>query len=311
MEKSNNVITIDIKNLVVKFGDFVAVDNVSFSVSGGEIFGFLGANGAGKTTTIRVMCGLLSPTSGDVCVAGLDFEKGGDAIKKKVGYMSQKFTLYDDLTVEENMAFKAAIRRIPKDTARSKGKELFDFIAFNYPVTTLVKNLPTGIKQQISLAASLLHDPDIIFLDEPTSGVSPLLRAKFWELIRQLAEKGKTVIVTTHYMDEAEQCERIALMRTGKIIALDSPQNLKKEAYPEPIMEVVAHEKSRADMARHLSEDKDVASFWTYGLKYHAALKQKAGMDPFVQHLPAGATAKVITPSLEDVFLCLVEGADR
>jgi ABC-2 type transport system ATP-binding protein len=304
-------LSIDINNLTVKFGAFVAVDSVSFSVSGGEIFGFLGANGAGKTTTIRVMCGLLTPTGGDVCVAGLGFEKGGDAIKEKVGYMSQKFTLYDDLTVEENMAFKAAIRRISKATARSKQKELFDFIGFAYPVTTLVKHLPTGIKQQISLAASLLHDPDIIFLDEPTSGVSPLLRAKFWDLIRQLAGKGKTVIVTTHYMDEAEQCERIALMRTGKLIALDSPQNLKKMAYPDPVVEVIVREENARGAALRLSEDKDVETLWPYGMKYHAALKAGAALESFLQRLPAGISGSAIAPSLEDVFIRLVEGADR
>lgn len=229
---------IEINNLTVKFGDFTAVDNISFSVATGEIFGFLGANGAGKTTTIRVLCGLLHPTSGSVCVGGKEcrgqgHDHGGRDIKAIVGYMSQKFTLYDDLTVAENMAFKASLRRMPAELMQQRMKELFSFIGFGQNLNTMVKDLPSGIKQQVSLAATLLHDPMIIFLDEPTSGVSPSVRAKFWKLIRELAGKGKTVIVTTHYMDEAEQCGRIALMRDGTIIALGSPAELKEQAFPE------------------------------------------------------------------------------
>jgi ABC-2 type transport system ATP-binding protein len=206
---------------------------LSLSVEQGEIFGFLGANGAGKTTAIRVMCGLLVPTSGDVHIAGLDFSRGRTAIKKKVGYMSQKFTLYDDLTVIENLNFKATIRRITEITAEQRIEEIFEFIGYGSGRDTMVRDLPAGVKQQVSLAATLLHDPEIVFLDEPTSGVSPAVRARFWSLIRRLAKEGKTVFVTTHYMDEAEECGRIALMRAGKLIALGSPAGLEKQTYPD------------------------------------------------------------------------------
>lgn len=223
---------VEIDNLTVKFGDFAAVKDLTLSVEEGEIFGFLGANGAGKTTAIRVMCGLLVPTAGRVTVAGVDAGRNGAAVKEKVGYMSQKFTLYDDLTVLENMEFKAAIRKIPERTARDRMDGILDFIGYEAGRDTMVKDLPTGVKQQVSLAATLLHEPEIVFLDEPTSGVSPAVRARFWSLIRKLAADGKTVFVTTHYMDEAEECGRIALMRAGKLIALGSPEQLEKDAYP-------------------------------------------------------------------------------
>jgi len=223
---------VELNKLTVKFGDFAAVKDLTLSVEKGEIFGFLGANGAGKTTAIRVMCGLLLPTSGDVRIAGLDFSRGKNAIKRKVGYMSQKFTLYDDLTVLENLNFKASMRKIPDETAKQRFEQIFDFIGFNSGQNTMVRELASGVKQQVSLAATLVHNPEILFLDEPTSGVSPAMRAKFWLLIRKLAAEGKTVFVTTHYMDEAEECDRIALMRAGKLIALRSPQQLKDETYP-------------------------------------------------------------------------------
>lgn len=223
-----NNIAVDVKNLTVQFGDFFAVNNISFSVNRGEIFGFLGANGAGKTTTIRVLCGLLIPTSGEINTPG----------KSKVGYMSQKFTLYNDLTVEENLDFIAALRKLDKKTYLKRRQELFDFIAFDKPIKTMVQDLPGGLKQQVSLVAAILHDPEIIFLDEPTAGVSPASRERFWQLIKQLAGQGKTLFVTTHYMDEAEHCERIALMRDGEIIALDSPENLKKRTSENSLEEV-------------------------------------------------------------------------
>jgi len=301
---------VEIDDLSVAFGDFLAVDKVSFSVRRGEIFGFLGANGAGKTTTIRVMCGLLIPTSGSVRIAGLPLTAGGKKlVKEKVGYMSQKFTLYDDLTVAENMAFKASLRSIPRSAAKIKQKELFDLIGFKYSENTLVRDLPAGIKQQISLAATLLHDPEIIFLDEPTSGVSPSVRARFWELIRALAGEGKTVIVTTHYMDEAEQCERIALMRSGKLIALDSPAELKKKAYPEPVAEIKVS--AGTNDAKTIFSNDAVTAWWPYGAKYHAALRSKKEAESFISGLPAGASGRLITPSLEDVFIKLVEGHNR
>jgi ABC-type multidrug transport system ATPase subunit/ABC-type multidrug transport system permease subunit len=222
--------SVEVRDLTVSFGSFKAVDSVSFEVRPGEIFGFLGANGAGKTTTIRVLCGLLRPTSGEVRVGGLDLKDGLPAVKARVGYMSQRFTLYQDLTVFENLEFTAALRKIPTDVFRSRLDEILGFIGFQRDLTTLVKDLPGGQKQEVSLAAAILPDPAVIFLDEPTAGVTPAARARFWALIRSLSGQGKTVFVTTHYMDEAEQCGRIALMRAGRVIALDTPEGLKRSA---------------------------------------------------------------------------------
>ena len=226
-------LAVDVKNLSVRFGDFKAVDQISFSVARGEIFGFLGANGAGKTTTIRVLCGLLTPSQGSAEIAGIPVTAARAIdVKNKVGYMSQKFTLYNDLSVGENLEFIASLRKLSDAVLKQRQAELFAFVGFDKPVNTLVKDLPGGMKQQVSLAAALLHDPDIVFLDEPTAGVSPGARAKFWDLIRQLSARGKTIFVTSHYMDEVEQCQRIALMRDGQIIALGSPAELKRSTFP-------------------------------------------------------------------------------
>ncbi|HWU44601.1 MAG TPA: ABC transporter ATP-binding protein [Bdellovibrio sp.] len=227
------MISVAVQNLSVMFGDFYAVKNISFSVESGEIFGFLGANGAGKTTTIRVLCGLLIPSEGEAQVAGINVREDAFAVKQRTGYMSQRFTLYDDLTVEENLSFTASLRKLDPQKFREQKDRLLEFIRFQQSQKSMVRDLPGGIKQQVSLVASLLHDPDVIFLDEPTAGVSPAYRQRFWSLIRALAEAGKTVFVTTHYMDEAEQCGRIALMRNGELIALGSPEQLKKQSFPK------------------------------------------------------------------------------
>jgi ABC-2 type transport system ATP-binding protein len=296
---------VELNKLTVKFGAFTAVNELSLSVAQGEIFGFLGANGAGKTTAIRVMCGLLLPTSGEVRIAGLDLARGMAAIKRKVGYMSQKFTLYDDLTVLENLAFKAALRKIPDNTAKERIDRIFAFIGYDDARDVMVRDLPAGVKQQISLAATLIHDPEIVFLDEPTSGVSPAVRAMFWSLIRSLAKDGKTVFVTTHYMDEAEQCGRIALLRAGSLIALGSPDALEEKAYPDGIVEILFSDKGRPEAGR-IASDPSIVKLWPFGLKYHAELRKGAEL-----RLPPGFTARKIKPSLEDVFMKLVEGDDR
>ncbi|MDG0816703.1 ABC transporter ATP-binding protein [Bdellovibrio svalbardensis] len=227
------MISVEVKDLSVKYGDFYAVRNLSFAVERGDIFGFLGANGAGKTTTIRVLCGLILPTEGAAFVGGVNVQEEPFAVKQKVGYMSQKFTLYDDMTVDENLAFTASLRKLEKGQFQNQKEMLLSFIHFNQSRSLMVRDLPGGVKQQVSLVASLLHDPEVVFLDEPTAGVSPAYRQRFWELIQQLAAAGKTVFVTTHYMDEAERCNRIALMRAGELIALDSPENLKKNSFPK------------------------------------------------------------------------------
>ncbi|WP_246845516.1 ABC transporter ATP-binding protein [Bdellovibrio sp. NC01] len=217
----------------MKFGDFYAVKDISFSVEQGEIFGFLGANGAGKTTTIRVLCGLLIPSEGEAFVCGTRVADDPLKVKQSVGYMSQKFTLYDDMTVDENLSFAASLRKLDEQKFKENKERLLKFIRFQQSGSSMVRDLPGGVKQQMSLVAALLHDPEVVFLDEPTAGVSPAYRQRFWQLIREVAGNGKTVFVTTHYMDEAEQCGRIALMKEGQLIALDTPENLKKKNFPE------------------------------------------------------------------------------
>ncbi|MDO8803344.1 MAG: ABC transporter ATP-binding protein [Elusimicrobiota bacterium] len=302
---------LEVRDLSIKFGDFTAVDNISFSVNRGEIFGFLGANGAGKTTTIRMLCGLLEPTSGSALVGGLGFEDGGKGIKKIVGYMSQKFTLYNDLTVGENLDFAAGLRKLEPAYAKKRRKELFELIGFARPLSTMVASLPGGVKQELALAAAMLHDPEIVFLDEPTSGVAPSSRARFWSLIRRITGLGKTVIVTTHYMDEAEQCGRIALMRTGRLIALDSPAELKRTAFPGPMAEIDFKGGDAAAFISGLAKAAGLLELSPHGMRWHAAFRDKAAMDAALSALPRSASAGLIQPSLEDVFIRLIEGAER
>lgn len=300
-------LAVDVEELTVRFGDFTAVDRVSFQVEQGEIFGFLGANGAGKTTTIRVLCGLLEPTLGRAKVAGLDLRDGLMPIKRKVGYMSQKFTLYDDLSVIENLEFAGALRKMSREDLRQRMNELFAIIGFDQPVTTLVRDLAGGYKQELSLACALLHNPEIVFLNKPTAGVAPAARARFWTLIRQIADSGKTVFVTTHYMDEAEQCGRIALMRDGHLIALDSPSGLKKSAFPDPLIELESSEGTAPGWIDAVRDLPGVRSIKPYGLRWHASVDSESAAAKFQQRLPPTVTARRIQPSLEDVFIRLVE----
>ncbi|WP_153640130.1 ABC transporter ATP-binding protein [Prolixibacter sp. NT017] len=227
MEKENTVIRV--RDLVKKFGQFVADDHLSFDVYKGEIFGFLGANGAGKTTAIRMLCGLLEPTSGELTVAGLDGFKQREAIKRRIGYMSQKFSLYEDLTVHENIRLFAGIYGIPTRVRREKTEELLEKLELTSTRKKLVRDLPLGWKQKLAFSLAIIHDPSIVFLDEPSGGVDPVTRRRFWDLIYEAAHEGITVFVTTHYMDEAEYCDRVAIMSAGKIVALDTPEALKKE----------------------------------------------------------------------------------
>lgn len=301
---------VSVSHLTVQFGDFLAVNNISFEVSKGEIFGFLGANGAGKTTSIRVICGLLKPTKGDVQVGGESFEGNGDNLKRKVGYMSQKFTLYDDLTVEENLSFTASIRKLDSQFFEKRKKYLLDFIDFSYPLNSFVKDLSGGIKQQVALVSSLLHDPDVIFLDEPTAGVTPASRALFWELIQKLSEQKKTVFVTTHYMDEVENCHRIALMRAGEIIALDSPDQLKNSNFPHGIYQLTLNPSTSSVLISTLKNSKDVESIQPHGIHYHLVPSSQDSFDRLAPLLTE-VTYKKIRPSLEDVFIKLVEGKNR
>ncbi len=222
-------IVIEVENLVKKFGQFVANDNLTFKVYKGEIFGFLGANGAGKTTAIRIMSGLLEPTSGKIKVAGYNAYNQRDMIKANIGYMSQKFSLYDDLTVRENIRFFGGIYGISRKILRTRIDELLSDLKMNEFKDELISSLPLGWKQRLSFSIAMIHKPAIIFLDEPTGGVDPITRRSFWEMIYYVASQGTTVFVTTHYMDEAEYCDRVTIMVDGRIEALDSPENLKKE----------------------------------------------------------------------------------
>jgi ABC-2 type transport system ATP-binding protein len=299
---------VEVQNLSVMFGDFKAVDDITFSVKPGEIFGFLGANGAGKTTTIRVLCGLLKPSKGFVRVAGVSFEQGEQLIKAKVGYMSQRFTLYNDLTIEENLDFTAALRKMSPKTYIARRTEIFNLISFNQPLNSKVAELSGGVKQQVSLAASLLHNPDIIFLDEPTAGVTPASRARFWTLIRKITDQGKTVFVTTHYMDEAEQCGRIALMRNGMLIALDSPSGLKNSTFPKPMFEFIPKEKMSFEKMSQLHQNPIFTFFEPYGLRFHACVRDEAEWEKSRFQFEKEFSIRSIAPSLEDVFIQKIEG---
>jgi len=229
---------ISVSNLTKTFGDFTAVNNISFEVAKGEIFGFLGANGAGKTTAMKMLIGISKPSSGEATVAGFDIAKQSEMVKKNIGYMSQKFSLYDDLTIKENITFFGGIYGLSRKEIKEKTAILIAELELEEVANQLVGALPLGWKQKLSFSVALLHEPKIIFLDEPTGGVDPITRRQFWEMIYAQAHKGTTIFVTTHYMDEAEYCDRVSIMVEGKIEALDSPKNLKKQFKVDSMNEV-------------------------------------------------------------------------
>ena len=231
-------ISVKTHHLTRRFGNFTAVDRVSIEVYEQEIFGFLGANGAGKTTMIRMLCGLLLPTEGEATVAGYDVYRQTEEIKRNIGYMSQKFSLYEDLTPSENIDFYGGVYGLTRDNIRQRKEALLQQVGLTEYAHQLTRELPLGFKQRLALGCALLHDPPIVFLDEPTSGVDPEARREFWDLIHQTAARGKTVFVTTHFMDEAEYCHRVSIMREGKVIALDTPGNLKTAYHKDTMQEV-------------------------------------------------------------------------
>lgn len=298
---------VDVQNLSVIFGDFYAVRDVSFRVSMGEIFGFLGANGAGKTTTIRVLCGLLPGSRGRVIIDGAEFTPGREnIIKQKVGYMSQRFTLYDGLSIRENFDFAAAMRGLTRAQYLNNRGRLLNFIGFDNDLGTIVKDLPGGIKQEVALCVSLLHEPKIVFLDEPTAGVAPVARNRFWRLIKDLAATGKTVFVTTHYMDEAENCDRIALMRAGELIAVDTPANLKRHTFGDTLYNFTP---LRARQMLSPSNDMEICE--PYGRHWHVKFKDGVNVANALRGYRKDFEINQIPPSLEDVFIRLVEGQNR
>ncbi len=229
---------IEVRNLTKKFGDFTAVDHITFEVHRGEIFGFLGANGAGKTTAMRMLCGLSFPTSGEGRTAGFDIRKESEQIKRHIGYMSQKFSLYNDMSVRNNIELFAGIYGVPQKEVGPRMDELLERLGFIGEKNSMVKDLPLGWKQKLAFSVAIFHRPEIVFLDEPTGGVDPAMRRQFWELIYEAVDSGITVFVTTHYMDEAEYCDRISMMVDGRIEALDSPAGLKSRFGASSIAEV-------------------------------------------------------------------------
>ncbi|ROI09920.1 ABC transporter ATP-binding protein [Chryseobacterium sp. H3056] len=231
-------IAIKAENLTKTFGNFTAVDHISFEVKKGEIFGFLGANGAGKTTAMQMLCGLSIPSSGSATIAGFDVYRETEKIKKNIGYMSQKFSLYENLTVRENLNFFGGIYGISRENLKTKGAELLEKIGLVQEKNKLVSELPLGWKQKLAFSVAVFHEPQIVFLDEPTGGVDPVTRRQFWKMIYDASDRGITIFVTTHYMDEAEYCERVSIMVDGKIAALDTPSNLKKDFNAENMDDV-------------------------------------------------------------------------
>ncbi|MBN8579770.1 MAG: ABC transporter ATP-binding protein [Anaerolineae bacterium] len=229
---------ITVQNLTRRFGDFVAVDHINFEVGKGEIVGYLGPNGSGKTTTIRMLLGLLQPSDGKATVLGYDVHKQSEEVRARVGYMSQKFAIYDDLTTYENLTFYGGVYGI---TDKARIKQTLELVGLSGHEHTLTRDLSTGWRQRLSLGIAMVHEPKLLFLDEPTSGVDPTARRAFWDLIYQLAEEGVTILVTTHYMDEAEYCERVGVMRDGKLLAMDTPTNLKRSIITGDVWEVFAH----------------------------------------------------------------------
>ena len=298
---------VSVQNMSVRFGDFDAVRDVSFDVGRGEIFGFLGANGAGKTTTIRVLCGLLPATDGRVIIDGIEFQpQYANDIKRRVGYMSQRFTLYEDLSVGENFDFVAALRSVEHGVYVARRNMLLNFIGFNQNLKTVVKDLPGGIKQAVALGVALIHVPAIVFLDEPTAGVAPHARMRFWKLIRELARGGKTIFVTTHYMDEAENCSRVALMRAGELIAIDTPDALKQKTFGDTMYGL------RARVARPMMPIPDVIDIWQpYGAGFHLRFRDGVNVVAQLRKLKRDWEIVPMQPSLEDVFIKLVEGDGR
>ena len=305
---------VQVQNLVKVFGPFRAVDDVSFAVSRGEIFGFLGPNGAGKSTTIRMLCGLLTPTSGTGTVAGFDITSESEQIKEHIGYMSQRFSLYEDLTVAENIEFYAGIYNVRGSRLRERKQWILEMSGLTERENSITGELSMGWKQRLALGTAVVHEPEILFLDEPTSGVDPISRRQFWDLIYEVAGGGVTVFVTTHFMDEAEHCDRLALIYRGKRIAMGSPRELKQDFGGNTLLEVSATPVLDALIATEKAPGvRDAALFGTSihvvtdgGPDQSNALAEfLRGKGMQVDHVTA------VNPSLEDVFVSLVEKADR
>jgi len=303
--------SIEVNNLTKKFGDFTAVDNVNFTVKQGEIFGFLGANGAGKSTTIRMLIGVLEPTSGDALVGGYSIMKQPEMVKRNIGYMSQKFSLYNDLTVAENIRFYAGVYGLDGKKYQERKTWVLKVANLENMENTLTSSLPGGIKQRLALGTAVIHEPKIVFLDEPTSGVDPVSRRNFWDLINDLSAGGTTVLVTTHYLDEAEFCNDIILINAGKLVAQGNSKELKTNYIKNPILEIETDR--TVDSLEILEKEKWVGETSIFGNYIHVILNDDTITEKNIIKLlqeQNGINVKRverIVPTLEDVFIHLIE----
>jgi ABC-2 type transport system ATP-binding protein len=309
-DTQDNPISVQVKELTRTFGTFVAVDHIGLEVHKGEIFGFLGPNGAGKSTTIKMLCGLLMPTSGSGTVGGHDIITGSEDIKKTIGYMSQKFSLYDDLSVEENINFFSGIYSVPDSRKPARKDWVLSMADLKDRRSALTGTLPGGFKQRLALGCAMLHEPPILFLDEPTSGVDPLSRRNFWNMIYEMARAGTTVFVTTHYMDEADYCDRLALIYRGRIIAEGTPNELRVEHMKKAVLEI---EVDRLVESLELLTGNNIEAS-IFGSVLHATVDDEEEAVARMKEMlgPAGITiirAEKIVPSLEDVFVTMIEAA--
>jgi len=314
MQGSESAKAVIVKDLERRFGGFVAVNRVSFNVAKGEIFGFLGPNGAGKSTTIRMLCGILAPSGGAGTVAGFDIRTEAEKIKAHIGYMSQKFSLYEDLTVEENIDFYSGIYCLTPEKKQERKEWVIEMAGLQEHRRSRTAILAGGWKQRLALGCAILHEPPIVFLDEPTSGVDPISRRRFWDLIYELAGRAVTVFVTTHYMDEAEYCDRIALIYRGELIAIGSPEVLKAELMPEEVLEVLCE--CPQDALEEIEKVRGVKEVALFGKGLHVVAEDGEATAAAVRSLLKErgyeiARVEKIVPSLEDVFVSLIEARDR
>jgi ABC-2 type transport system ATP-binding protein len=299
-----------VEGLTRRFGDFTAVDNISLAIGKGEIFGFLGPNGAGKSTTIKMLCGLLQPTGGKGFVGGNDIMRESEEIKKHIGYMSQKFSLYDDLTVEENINFFSGIYKVSREKKRGRMEWVLEMSGLKDRRNSVTKTLPGGFKQRLALGCAILHEPPILFLDEPTSGVDPISRRNFWDLIYEMARKGTTIFVTTHYMDEADYCDRLALIYRGRVIAEGTPGEMRQKYMKRDVLEIEVDRLVAALEAVY----KNGIETAIFGSLLHATVDNAEQDIPRIEALLKKEGIAVnriekIMPSLEDVFVTLIEVA--
>jgi ABC-2 type transport system ATP-binding protein len=311
---TGNGLAIEVKGLTKKFGGFTAVNNISFEVPRGEIFGFLGPNGAGKTTTIRMLLGLLTPSSGSAKVIGYDVVRESEALRKRIGYMSQKFSLYNDLTVEENLNFYGGVYGVRGRKLRERKKYILEMAGLTGRERELTKNLSGGWKQRLALGVAIIHEPEVLFLDEPTAGVDPISRRAFWELIYELAEEGTTILVTTHYMDEAEHCQNLVFIQRGNLVAEGPPEVIKVEQMHGDVIEIDCEDASQAvPLLRELNVFEEVA---LYGALIHVVTNNPTEHIPLIEktlteHGLTVTSVERIAPSLEDVFISSAREAEK